>query len=383
MKIATIRPMDYKQGELSYYQFIRGGIGSDYHQEPVFYQFPDGEVLMYWSAYDYDECSGNAVKLFSTSTDNGVTWSNPQVFMADFLGGVPYFVLMLSMKNSKKAIMLKTRTRHNIQVDEKKGKLLKGSNYFQSSTRIYLRHSEDGGRTFDYGVEIPWEQIADGRELPGTKFYGSICDIIQLESGRVLAAFSFMDPARMGDAEKPIQHCTGVCLLSDDEGQTWYRSGDIQVDTPRGVMEVQLAEVGRDRVIAMFRTKGGYVYQSFSEDGGKTWGQSVPSPLTAPESMSRMMRLTSGNLIMVWNNVSSTTQYPRHPLVAALSLDNGESWMEPKILAKETGTHQLSNHGIIQLEEGRILVGISHYRNIFPQTSDLDFAVFDEEWLLK
>jgi hypothetical protein len=44
--------------------------------------------------------------------------------------------------------------------------------------------------------------------------------------------------------------------------------------------------------------------------------------------------------------------------------------------------NQLSNHGLIQLDDGRILLGISHYRAVRPMTSDLDMAIFDEQWLM-
>jgi Neuraminidase (sialidase) len=99
--------------------------------------------------------------------------------------------------------------------------------------------------------------------------------------------------------------------------------------------------------------------------------------------MARMIRLHSGNLLLVWNNVSSTTQRPRYPLVAAVSSDGGASWSEPRVIADESGTNQLSNHGLIQLDDGRILLGISHYRSVRPMTSDLDMALFDEQWLLE
>ena len=97
--------------------------------------------------------------------------------------------------------------------------------------------------------------------------------------------------------------------------------------------------------------------------------------------MARMIKLQSGNLLVVWNNVSSTTQQPRYPLSAVISRDSGRSWGNPKVIANETGSNQLSNHGIIQLDDGRILLGISHYRDVRPMTSDLDMAIFDEMWL--
>ena len=45
MKIATIAPLSYTPGKLRYYQFIRGGVGADYHQEPKFYQYPDVAIF--------------------------------------------------------------------------------------------------------------------------------------------------------------------------------------------------------------------------------------------------------------------------------------------------------------------------------------------------
>jgi hypothetical protein len=381
MKIARIAPLTYTPGKLEYFSFIRGGIGADYHQEANFEQFPDGEVMLRWAAYDFDECSGNSVKLYSVSRDRGLTWSDPQVYMADYPGGVPYFVLTLRLRDSNNAVMLFTRTRHApIEEDEERRIITAGSNYFQSQTRVFIRRSTDGGKTYDHGEELPYLLVAGGKSLPGVGFYGSVDELIQLRSGRILAAFMFMDPAR-SDEQTGHQHYTAACLLSDDGGRSWRRGGEITVDTERGVMEVQIAETEPDRLFCLFRTKGGYLYQTTSADGGETWSASTPSPLPAPESMARMIRLRSGNLLVVWNNVSSTTQQPRHPLAAAISRDGGQTWSEPRIIADETGANQLSNHGLIQLDDGRILLGISHYLATRPMSSDLDMAIFDEEWL--
>lgn len=97
--------------------------------------------------------------------------------------------------------------------------------------------------------------------------------------------------------------------------------------------------------------------------------------------MCQLIKLRSGNLLVVWNNVSSTTQQPRYPLVTAVSCDGRETSGPPLAMATETDTSQLSNQSLIQLDDGRILLGISHYRDVRPMTSDLDMAIFDEEWL--
>ena len=379
MKIAAIAPLSYTPGTLGYFQFIRGGVGADYHQGPAFYQFPDAAVRMTWGAYDFDECSPNGVTLYSDSRDRGLTWSAPQVYMADYAAG-PLGGTMLRLRQGLTTLMLVSQTRHEIQVDDARRIATAGSDYFLARTHVYVRRSADGGRTFDHGYELSYQEFTGGKSLPGGGWYGSVDCLLQLQSGRVLAAFMSMDPER-SDPEKKVQHYTGACLLSGDEGRTWKRSKEITVDTPRGVMEMQMVETEPERLFCLFRTKGGYLYQTLSEDGGETWSPSVASPLPAPESMARMIGLQSGGLLVVWNNVSSTTQHPRYPLSAVVSRDGGRTWGAPKLIADETGTNQLSNHGLIQLDDGRILLGISHYRDVRPMTSDLDVAIFDEQWL--
>ena len=366
MKIAHIVPMIYTPGELNYSQFIRGGIGADYHQGPIFYQFPNGDVIVHWHAYDYKETSDNAVRLYSVSRDHGLTWSDPQVFMADYSVGQVSDLLMLPLQKSDNVLMIFKSTNY-IKVEEGK--------YTRGRTHLFIRRSFDGGRTFEYGDELPYRLMTGGWALPEIGFYGTISELIQLQNGCIVAVFYFRDPARDGE------HYTAACLLSEDGGYTWKRSGEITVDTPRGVMEPQMVETEPNRLFCLFRTKGGFVYQTVSTGGGDTWSKPIPSSLASPESMVRMIKLQSGNLLAVWNNVSSVTQHPRHPLVAAVSRDGGGTWSKPHLIADETGSNQLSNHGLIQLDDGRILLGVSHYRAVYPNSSDLDMVIFDEKWL--
>jgi hypothetical protein len=382
MKIARIPKLTYTPGGMEYHQFIRGGVGADYHQGPAFHQFPGGDVLMTWSAYDFDECSANGVTLYSVTRDRGLTWSDPQVYLADYPAG-PLGGFLLRLRESPTTLMFVQQARHEIQVDEERRVATAGSNYFCTRTHVFLRRSPDGGRTFDHGAEIPHQGFTGGKSLPGGGWYGSVDCLTQLWSGRIIAAFTFLDPERsdMVRQDWTSQHYTGACLLSDDGGHSWTSSTEITTQTERGVMELQIVETAPDRLYCLFRTKGGFLYQTVSQDAGETWSPSEPSPLPAPESMARMLRLHSGSLLVVWNNVSSTTQQPRHPLVAAVSQDGGRTWGEAKTIATETGGNQLSNHGVIQLDDGRILLAISHYRDVKPMTSDLDVAVFDERWL--
>ncbi|MDD5598839.1 MAG: sialidase family protein [Victivallaceae bacterium] len=383
MKIARIPVLTYTPGKLEYFCFIRGGVGADYHQGPDFYQFPDGDLMMTWWAYDYEECSSDCVTLYSISKDRGLSWSGPQVYFADRVGGVGVFH-RLRLRESNKVLRFHAKTvRDEIKIDEKRNIITAGCNYFKSKTRFFLQRSLDGGRTFDYGEELPYQKITGGKELPEIGCYGAVHGAVQLGNGRIVAVFYYLDPERSDAKEQKweSQHYKAACLLSDDEGCSWKHGGEIEVDTPRGVMEPQFIETSPNRIFCLFRTKGGYLYQTVSENGGESWSSSEPSALPSPESMARMIRLRNGNLLVVWNNVSSTTQQPRHPLSAVISRDNGKSWDNPRIIADESGRNQLSNHNLIQLDDGRILLGISHYHATRPFTGDLDIAIFDEKWL--
>jgi hypothetical protein len=232
MKIATIARMSYTPGELDYFQFIRGGVGADYHQNPGFTQFADGVVRMTWGAYDFDECSPNCVTLYSDSRDRGLTWSDPQVYLADYAAG-PLSGPVLVLQGGREAIMYVVQTRHEIEVDEATRVATAGSCYFNTRSHVYVRRSADGGHTFDHGQELPWQEITGGKGLPGGGMYYGDVSLMQLQSGRVIAAGNFLDPAR-ADAAKGSwagQHFTGVCLISDDAGLSWRRSGEITVQT--------------------------------------------------------------------------------------------------------------------------------------------------------
>ena len=104
--------MHYTPGKLEYFCLIRGGLGADYHQNPEFHQLPEGELLLYWSAYDFDECSNNSIVLYSTSPDRGITWSDTQVYLADYPSGIST-AKILTLRGASHALMLNTRTQHD------------------------------------------------------------------------------------------------------------------------------------------------------------------------------------------------------------------------------------------------------------------------------
>ena len=83
---------------------------ADCHQAASFYQFPNGDVMLCWVAYEGGEGSEDMVTLYSVSRDRGITWSDPQVYMADHPLGPPW-VLMLRLQDGLDTLMFGCQTR--------------------------------------------------------------------------------------------------------------------------------------------------------------------------------------------------------------------------------------------------------------------------------
>lgn len=329
---------------------------------------------MTWGAYNVHECNNDSFVLYAISEDNGEHWSEPEVFMAapgaNILGAY-----QVQLRGTDKAIMVNTEVSYvGAEIDPVTKRVLKWADYGRSDTRIIVRKSLDLGNTWNFGMELSCEQIVPNHQPP---FYGGPMAPIQLQSGKLLMPVVFLPP----DHRNPQRYDVAF-LRSGDEGETWERTHILTVPEERGAMEPTIVELQPDELYCLLRTKSGYLYETRSHNGGKSWTLPSKTSIPSPESICKLLKLQSGRVLLVWNNQSSTTQLPRYPLVCALSEDGCKTWSEPRIIATESGMNQLSNFGVIQLNDERVLLAISHYHAIEPTTSDIDLALFDEAWVM-
>ncbi|MBT7862642.1 MAG: exo-alpha-sialidase [Gemmatimonadetes bacterium] len=369
----TINACAYEPGELKHYSLIRAGEGWDYHQGPILYAFAEDRLMTTWGAYDIQECSNDGVVLYSESHDHGETWQTPQVFI-----GAPNSVVshlqFARLEGSDEALVVYREGHYYGAREDRKRKTSVGwANYAESPMSMLVRRSLDAGTTWLPPQAIDTD-IVVGHHTP--PYYGSPEQLVQLASGALVLLVVYMDPNR-----RDPQHFNISFLRSEDGGRAWTKTCDVTVPDARGAMEPSVAEVAPGSLFGVVRNKSGSLYQLRSDDDGGHW-QIEPTDIPTVESMARVLRLRSGRLLLVWNNESSPTQLPRHPLAAAVSDDEGHSWGPPKVLADEVGANQLSNFNLLQAADGRILVCTSHYRAQTPACSDLDMLVFDETWLL-
>mmetsp|Transcript_29797 Transcript_29797/g.65106 ORF Transcript_29797/g.65106 Transcript_29797/m.65106 type:complete len:708 (-) Transcript_29797:521-2644(-) len=115
-------------------------------------------------------------------------------------------------------------------------------------------------------------------------------------------------------------HATAGVLVSDGSGENWKAYGEI---TSRGtwLIEGTVARRPDGNLLQLFRTKKGAIFQSTSADGGKSWGTVTSLGLPNPNSKIDAIRLTSGELVMCYNDSPRS----RNRLRVAISAD-GAKW---------------------------------------------------------
>ena len=95
----------------------------------------------------------------------------------------------------------------------------------------------------------------------------------------------------------------------------------------RGCHEPTVVELQDGRLLCFLRNSNARIYQSHSDDGGVHGTEPQPTELPAPESPALLKRIPStGDLLLIWNNVASKSNWPRTPLSAAVSKDEGRTW---------------------------------------------------------
>ena len=112
----------------------------------------------------------------------------------------------------------------------------------------------------------------------------------------------------------------------DDGFKTWHKSTELTAPG-RGAHEPTIVELKDGRLLCFLRTTTGRLHRAFSEGQGETWTEPEKTDFPAPDSEAFVTRIPStGDLLLVWNNVESHTNWPRTPLTAAISRDEGQTW---------------------------------------------------------
>lgn len=300
------------------------GPGNSRNSEGALIRAADGRMLFAYSRFTtgkgHDEDAADiAVR---TSTDGGWTWSAHDEFAVrrnpkDELNVMS--VSFLRLKDGRLAMFY----------------LVKRS---AEDCRPVMRVSSDEGRSWGAAQML----IPDS-----DKGYYVVCNdrAVRLCSGRILL------PAGRGLPRngQRIAPSAASCLYSDDDGKTWRRGHEVMAvgreSKPTHLQEPVVVELRDGRVWMLMRTELGVQYESFSSDGGMTFTAPKPSAVCAPRAPAAVKRLSNGDLLLVWNDISDMTPADRcedtktwtrrNRLRVAVSDDDGRTWKHAKWLEND------------------------------------------------
>ncbi|MDO5552671.1 MAG: sialidase family protein [Planctomycetia bacterium] len=140
---------------------------------------------------------------------------------------------------------------------------------------------------------------------------------------------------------------------SEDEGKTVKLFGFSKLEQSKSRFdEHNIVELSDGTLWMTVRTLAGFG-EAYSKDGGKTWSDTVPSPVIKNTS-SRffMQRLQSGHILLIKNGPVGQ-DIGRKVITASLSQDDGKTWTEPLVLDER---EDVTYPGAAQAADGTIYV---------------------------
>lgn len=314
---------------------------------------------------------GSADKLMSVSSrDNGITWSSP---VKEFdLPGISYHA--------------------NDVIEDRDGNLHcafhvfgTGKNGYRGrQLNVWYCHTTDHGRDWTAPTKI-----FDG-------YVGSVRGLTALKRGRLLLAMARAVPSRVN---KPPKNQTDygwndiITLYSDDNGNSWQTSNAIRIAvdgnkvTRYGGIEPAVIELEDGKVWMLIRTNKGCLYQSFSDDGGKTWQPPEPTRFISSDSPAMILRLADKRLLVFWcsdqrwDNPNSYANGGREVLHAAISSDEGKTWkgFREVLTAVPWDTASKGDRGTAyasaaETQDGKVIV-------VSGQGESRAVVILDPDWL--
>jgi len=190
-----------------------------------------------------------------------------------------------------------------------------------------LKTSDDAGKSWSPARRLPEGILGPIKNKP-----------VQLEDGTILCGSSTEDAGWRVHMER-----------TTDLGKTWSRTDPLNDGRNLGLIQPGILNLGHGALEILCRSKQGKIYQSRSDDAGKTWSAPAATDLPNPNSGIDAVTLKDGRSLLVYNHTTTG----RSPLNIAVSAD-GKAWTPAVVLEDEKGEY--SYPAIIQTADGKVHV---------------------------
>jgi predicted neuraminidase len=140
-----------------------------------------------------------------------------------------------------------------------------------------------------------------------------------------------------------------------DLGKTWSKTEPLADWTQFSIIQPTILVHSDGKLQILCRSRQKRIVESFSSDGGLTWGPLAASMLPNPDSGIDAVNLRDGRFLLVYNH----TPRGRSPLNVAVSAD-GKSWLAA--LALETERGEYSYPAVIATPDGLVHITYTWHR---------------------
>lgn len=188
--------------------------------------------------------------------------------------------------------------------------------------------SADGGRTWSTPTRLPDGILGPIKNKP-----------VQLPNGDLLAGSSSEHSGWQLHFER-----------STDNGRTWTATPPLNDGKQIPAIQPSILLHKDGRLQAVGRTRSGRIFEIWSPDAGKTWGELALTTLPNPSAGTDAITLRDGRHLLVYNH----TAKGRSPLNVAVSND-GKTWQAALVLEDESGA-EFSYPAVIQTSDGLVHV---------------------------
>ncbi|MEX2142050.1 MAG: sialidase family protein [Pirellulales bacterium] len=187
--------------------------------------------------------------------------------------------------------------------------------------------SDGGGKTWSQPRRLPEGILGPIKNKP-----------VQLASGEILAGSSSEHKGWRVHFER-----------TSDGGKTWQATAPVNDGKTIGAIQPSILLHGQDRLQAIGRSQQRRIFEIWSNDAGRTWGEMSLTTLPNPNSGIDAVTLADGRHVLVYNH----TLRGRSPLNVAVSKD-GKQWQTAVVLEDQPGEY--SYPAVIQSSDGLVHV---------------------------
>ncbi len=148
--------------------------------------------------------------------------------------------------------------------------------------------------------------------------------------------------------------------LTRDLGKTWEVIGPINDGKEFGAIQPSILTYHDGKMQVLCRSQQDVIAQSWSEDGGKTWGKMTASALPNPNAGTDAVTLRDGRQLLVYNHTTRKSHPSGRQMLNVAISENGTDWAT--VLTLERGRGEYSYPAVIQAKDGKVHITYTYLR---------------------